>query len=401
MEGGAEVGTSGLVLSSVGDGPKCRAVATAELTFCVKDGEPMLPRWLTVLLVMLQEMWSTRRDAHIRFLKLQVELLKERLPGNRVVLDPDERRRLMKVGVELDHQVEHTLDIVSIKTYRRWQREDRIGREPGKVGRPRLTKSVRELILRLARENSGWGVRRIVGELRKLALRPSRSSVRRVLVEEKILPDPDRCAPKGMQTPWRNFIAMHMNVMVACDFFCKTLWTPLGKRVAYVLTFVHLESRKVFLSPATLNPTDEWMRQQARNVDIWAQEEGIDLRFLVHDRDAKYSQAFDEHFHRDNGGVVLTPYQSPVANSFAESWIGSLKRECLNTFLCFGLRQLDHIVQTYAMYYNRFRPHQSLGNRPPVADNTLPTQRAEAGGESVRRQCWLAGLLNHYYYDAA
>ena len=361
----------------------------------------MLPNWLTVLLVLLQKMWSTRRDAHIRFLKVQVELLKERLPGNRVVLDPDERRRLMKVGAELDHKVEHTLDIVSIKTYRRWQREDRTGREPGKVGRPRLTQSVRELILRLARENIGWGVRRIVGELKKLALRPSRSSVRRVLVEEKILPDPDRCAPKGVQTPWRKFIAMHMNVMVACDFFCKTLWTPMGKRMAYVLTFVHLESRKVFLSPATLNPTDEWMRQQARNVDIWAQEEGINLRFLIHDRDAKYSQAFDEHFRRDNGGVVLTPYQTPVANSFAESWIGSLKRECLNTFLCFGLRQLDHIVQTYAMFHNRFRPHQSLGNRPVGAGEDSSQAGDEVEATSIGCQRWLGGLLSHYYRKAA
>ena len=93
----------------------------------------MLPKWLTAFLVMLQELWSTRRDAHIRFLKLQVELLKERLPGNRVVLDPDERRRLMKIGPELDHRIEDTIEIVSNKTYRRWQREERGGREPGKV----------------------------------------------------------------------------------------------------------------------------------------------------------------------------------------------------------------------------------------------------------------------------
>ena len=110
----------------------------------------MAPKWLTALLVMLQEMWSTRRDAHIRLLKLQVELLKERLTGNRVILDPVERRRLMKIGAEIDHAVEDTIEIVNIKTYRRWQREERGGREPGKVGRPRLTKSLRNLIIRLA-----------------------------------------------------------------------------------------------------------------------------------------------------------------------------------------------------------------------------------------------------------
>jgi len=149
----------------------------------------MLPKWLMALLVLLHEAWSTRRDAHIRFLKLQVEILKERLPGNRVILDPVERRRLMKIGAEIDHRVEDTLGIVGIKTYRRWQREERGGQEPGKVGRARLTKSLRELIIRLAKENAGWGVRRIVGELKKLALKASRSTVRRVLVDERILPD--------------------------------------------------------------------------------------------------------------------------------------------------------------------------------------------------------------------
>jgi putative transposase len=352
------------------------------------------------ILMVLQEAWSARRDAHIRFLKVQIEMLQSRLPGNRVILAPAERQRLLKLGLEVDHAVEHTLAIVNIKTYRRWLRDERGGRQPGKVGRPRLSRSLRELIIRLAKENVGWGVRRILGELRKLALVPSRSSIRRVLTDEKILPDPDRRAPKGVLTPWRKFIAVHMNVMVACDFFCKTLWTPMGKRVAFVLAFVHLESRKVFLSPATLNPTDEWMKQQARNVDMWAEEEGINLRFLIHDRDAKFSAAFDEHFHRGKGGVVLTPYQAPVANSFAESWIGSLKRECLNLFLCFSLGQLDHIVQTYATFYNRFRPHQGLGNRPLEVGAGPPEIRGETEPSSIQCQRWLGGLLSHYYRKA-
>ena len=271
----------------------------------------------------------------------------------------------------------------------------------GGAGRPRLTKSLCELILLMARENIGWGVRRIVGELRKLALKPSRSSVLRLLVDEKILPDPDRHAPKGVMTPWRNFLAMHMNVMVACDFFCKTVWTPFGKKVAYTLMFIHLESRKVFVTPSTLHPTEEWMRQQARNVDMWAGDEGINLRFLIHDRDTKFTAAFDEHFHRDKGGVVLTPWQSPVANSFAESWIGSLKRECLNQFFCFSLRQLDHIVQTYVLYHNRFRPHQALGNRPVGMGQDPPPQDVEPETGSIRCQRWLGGLLNHYYRQAA
>ncbi len=360
----------------------------------------MRPRWSMALLVLLQEAWSARRDAQIRFLKLQVEMLQSRLPGNRVIPDPLERRRLMKIGAEMNHAVKHTLGIVSIKTYRHWLCEERGSRKPGKVGRPRLTKSLRELILRLAKENTGWGVRRIVGELKKLAVKASRSSVRRVLADEKILPDPDRHAPKGVQTPWRTFIAMHMNVMMACDFFCKTVWTPLGKRTAYVLAFVHLGSRKVFLSPSTCHPTGQWMRQQARNVSMWAEDEGIDLRFLIHDRDAKFTEAFDEHFRRDDGGVVKTPCQAPIVNSFIESWIGSLKRECLNHFFCFALQQLDHVVQTYAHYYNEYRPHQGVGNRVLGVRSNKPEMK-EVDSGPILCKSWLGGFLKHYYRKAA
>ncbi len=166
-------------------------------------------------------------------------------------------------------------------------------------------------------------MRRILGELKKLAVKASRSSVRRILVDEKILPDPDRRAPEGVETTWRKFIKIHMNVMVACDFFCKTVWTPLGKKTAYVLAFIHLGSRKVFLSPSTYNPDGQWVQQQARNVSMWAEDEGIDIRFLIHDHDSKFTEAFDEHFRRDDGGPVLTPYAAPIANCFAESWIAT------------------------------------------------------------------------------
>ena len=154
----------------------------------------MLPRWLSSLLLLFQEAFSARRDTHIRFLKLQVEILRSRLPGNRIIPDPTERQRLLKIGSEMNHDVQHTLDIIHIKTCRRWLREEQAGRHVRKVGRPRLTKALRDLIVRLAKENRGWGSRRILGELKKLAVKPSRSSVRRMLVDEKTPPDPNRHA---------------------------------------------------------------------------------------------------------------------------------------------------------------------------------------------------------------
>lgn len=162
----------------------------------------MLPRWFQVFLALIAEAWSVRRDAQLQFLRLQVELLHQKLPGNRVILSPADRLRLLRAGAALGHAVNDVLEIVAVKTYWHWIREQRVGKAPGQVGRPKsVSRWLRRLVLRLARENIGWGVRRIVGELRKLAFPIGRSSVRRVLVSEGWLPDPKRHAPRGVVTP--------------------------------------------------------------------------------------------------------------------------------------------------------------------------------------------------------
>ena len=179
------------------------------------------------------------------------------------------------------------------------------------------------------------------------------------------------------------------------------MWTPFGRRTAYALLFIHLESRRVFVSPGTFNPTDEWMQQQARNATLWAEEEGIELRFLLRDRDGKYTQGFDDHFRTAGAKIIRTPFKSPIANCYAESWIGSLKRECLNALRCFGLRYFDHVVQTYVRYYNTMRPHQSLGNVPLCRPGEPPCEQAAHKLGPVRREQLLGGLLNHYERKAA
>ncbi len=359
--------------------------------------------WLYMVVIFMLEAMAARRDARLQLALAQVEMAKARLSGNRVILTPEERQRLLRLGSQLNHDVHDAMRLVSVKTYKRWLREQQRGREPGRVGRPRrIAASLRELILRLARENVGWGVRRILGELRKLALTPSRTTVRRVLVDEGLLPDPNRCAPKGVTTQWRTFVNMHVNTMVATDFFCKTIWTPLGKRVAYGLMFIHLGSRKVFVSPSTYHPTEDWVKQQARNVGMWLEEEQLPHCFLIHDRDTKFTESFDQIFKAADVQIVKTPFQSPIANCYAESWIGTLKRECLNHFVCVSLKHLDHIAQTYGSYYNRFRPHQSLGNVPlGQAGQPPPEPDVEGRIGLIRRHKLLGGLLNHYERKAA
>ena len=144
------------------------------------------------------------------------------------------------------------------------------------------------------------------------------------------------------------------------------------------------------------------MTQQSRNVRMWAEEEGIDIRFLLHDHDTKFTEAFDAEFNREDGGVVKTPIMAPIANCFIESWIGGMKRECLNHFWCWSTGHLDHIMSEYVRYHNTHRPHQGLGNVPiPDKGKEPPAEVDTEPLGKVGCEEWLGGLLRHYYRKAA
>jgi putative transposase len=360
-------------------------------------------RWFYVAMHLLMEASAARRDARIRFLKAEVEILRRKLGGNRVIPSPGDRARLLAIGQELGHKVADIIGIVTPRTYSRWVDELREGRPAKRVGRPKIARNIRDLVTRLARENCGWGYRRIIGELRKLRLRVGRSSVRRILRGAGLTPSPYRRGRAG-ETVWRKFIRLHVNTLVAADFFTKNVITPLGVRVAYCLVFIHVGTRKVYLSPPTYHPHEQWVKQQARNVLMWLEDKELPIRFILHDRDTKLLFGFDRVF--QNAGVqrVRTPVLAPDANAFAESWIGSMKRECLNHFLCFSLDHLEHITSQYVQFYNQWRPHQSLGNRTlPEAATGLDELRLEPGPLPGRVGCqrFLGGLLRHYHCAAA
>ncbi len=296
------------------------------------------------------------------------------------------------------------MGIVTPRTYCRWVAELREGRRPKRVGQPKIVRNMRELVIRLAKENAGWGYRRIVGELRKLRLKLGRSSVRRILKDEGLTPSPQRRGKAG-ETTWQKFIRLHVNTLVACDFFTKNVITLLGARTAYSLAFIHVGTRKVFLSPPTYHPDDRWVQQQGRNLMMWLEDQQLEARFLIHDRDTKFSAAFRRLFSSSDIRCLRTPRLAPDANAFAEAWIGGVKRECLNHFLCFGLRHLDHIGQEYVRFFNEHRPHQGLGNRtlPDAAvgrPEELPSDPAPEIGQ-IRCERFLGGLLRHYYRTAA
>jgi putative transposase len=273
-------------------------------------------RWFHIFAHLLVEARATRRDARIRFLKAQVEILRRKLGGNRVIPSPDDRARLLAIGQELKHNVADVIGIVTPQTYSRWVEELRTGRRPRRVGRPKIARKLRELVVRLAKENAGWGYRRIIGELRKLRLRVGRSSVRRILKDEGLTPSPTRRG-RAEETVWRKFIRLHLDTLVACDFLTKNAITPPGVRVAYCLAFIHVGTRKVFLSPPTYHPNEQWVQQQGRNVLMWLEDQQIQAKFLIHDWDSKFSTAFRELVSGAGTRPLRIPKLAPDANPYA------------------------------------------------------------------------------------
>lgn len=362
-------------------------------------------RGLFVVLRLLLEWVEVRRDAQVRFLREENRILRARLGQQRLILSPEERSRLLAIGAELKHRVKGLISVVQFRTYQRWVREQLEGRKVGRVGRPRTIKEgLRQLIVRLAKENRGWGYLRIVGELIKLRCRVGKTSVRRILLEEGICPrpKPDGSARSESQ-PWSAFVKMHMNTLVACDFFTKSIWTRFGRRDAYFLMFIHVGSRKVWVSPATFHPNAEWVKQQGRNCLMWLTEVGLEASHLIHDRDSKFTYQFDRLFESAAIRVVKSPVMAPNANAFAESWIATVRRECVDHFACFSLRHIDHIVQIFVDYYNKCRPHQGLDNRVLHSAST-PTLSLAQESDTVGKigcQSKLGGLLKHYYRRAA
>jgi transposase InsO family protein len=280
---------------------------------------------------------------------------------------------------------------VSAQTLLRWHRElvrrKWTYRRERRAGRPRIGGEVATLILRLAKENPGWGYRRIQGELRKLGVIVSATAIRSLLRRHGIAPAPRRAGPS-----WKQFLACQATGILACDFFTvETVWP----RTLYVLFFIELSTRRVHLAGVSAHPRSECVTQQARNLAI--QGRLADIRFLIRDRDAKYAGPFDEVFRCEGVRVIRTPIRSPKANAFAERFVKTVRQECLDHLLIFGERHLRYILREYLRHYNQERPHRGLSLGTPV-----PGAAARNRGEgAVVRVDRLGGLIHEYHRTAA
>jgi hypothetical protein len=252
-------------------------------------------------------------------------------------------------------------------------------------GPPPISEECRLLILRMARENPGWGYFRIRGELLKVGYTVAATTIRSVLLGAGIPP-----ASRRAQLSWKQFLAAHAETVVAADFF--SLDTIFFKRL-YVLIYVHLATRRVFLASCTAEPHQDWVAQQARNVYWKLEDEGIRLRFLIHDRDRKFAPQADRVLRSAGARVIVTPLMAPRANAHAERWIGSCRRECLDRMLIVNQRHLEAVLGEYCRHYNQERPHRSRVLRPPASRGDPVPQIAGR----VERRTRLGGLINEYY----
>ncbi len=237
----------------------------------------------------------------------------------------------------------------------------------------------------MARDNPGWGYRRIHGELVGLGYTIAPSTVWKILKDGGVDPTPRRSGPT-----WKQFLTAQAKGILAMDFFHVD--TVLLRRL-YVLFVVEHDRRRVHIVGTTVHPTAEWLVQQARNLLVELGDRMDSLRFLIRDRDAKFTAAFDAVFTSIGIDVLRSPVRAPRANAIAERWVGSVRRECLDRILIVNQRHLEQVLAEYVDHFNHHRPHRSLDQQPP---DPGPVPDRMTGVGRVRRRDRLGGLIHEY-----
>jgi putative transposase len=283
--------------------------------------------------------------------------------------------------------------LVTPSTLLRWHRElvRRRWTYPATGQRRGLDPEVVALVLRLARDNARWGYLRIVGECRKLGVTVSATSVRTILRRHRLGPAPRRGGPS-----WTEFLRAQAAETLACDFL--TVET-VGLTRLYVFFVLELERRRVHLIEVTAHPAGGWVTQAARNLLMELDEHADRFRFLIRDRDAKLTAAFDAVFAAAGIEVVKIPPRAPKGNAFAERWVRTVRTECLDWLLIWNRRHLERVLTVYVEHYNTARPHRGIHLGLPAAQGE-PTPATVAQIERIERVDVLGGLVHEYRHAA-
>ena len=335
--------------------------------------------WLTLL-----ARSDTAKDVEILILRHEVAVLSR--TNTRPALTWLDRAVLSALSRLLPPPLRQ-LRLVSPRTLLRWHAQlitRRWTYPHRRPGRPPTAPPIRALVLRMARENPRWGYRRIQGELVGLGHSVAASTVWKIIKSAGLDPAPRRAGPT-----WRQFLAAQAGAILAIDF--AHVDTVFLRRL-YVPVVVEHGRRRVYIAGITAHPTGAWVTQQARNLLMDLGDRADRFRFLIRDRDSKFTAAFDAVFAGADIRIIRTPIRAPRANAIAERFIGTLRRECLDHLLITGPRHLAVVLYEYVQHFNTHRPHRSLDQRPPAGDTQ---QRPVATIRPLRRDR-LGGLIHEY-----
>jgi putative transposase len=255
----------------------------------------------------------------------------------------------------------------------------------GRTGRPATQRNIQALVRRLARENPGWGYRRIHGELVGLGIKVAASTVWEILRASGIHP-----ARRQTGSTWSQFLHSQAEAILACDFFTVDL---LDGTQAYVLAVIDHATRRIRILGLTLHPTGEWTAQQARNLIMDFDDQAGRFKFMIRDRGSNFTTAFDAVLADAGIRTVLCSIQTPRMNAIIERWIGGCRRELLDRTLIWNQAHLRRILSDYETHHNQHRPHRSLSGAAPL--KPLP-EPVDLGQYRIRRQAQVGGLINEY-----
>jgi transposase InsO family protein len=344
--------------------------------------------------------WMNRQQQEaIEYLWTENRILREKLGHKRLILNDSQKRRLAKAAARLPRAALREIGtLFSPDTLLKWHRwlvarkydgSDRRGK-PGPA--PTKQRMIRSLVLRMAEENPDWGYGRMYGELKKLGYKVHWQTVRRVMKDHGLLDDPDP-TPK---TSWKTFLQSHWESVAACDFFTVEAWTPKGLTRYLVFFVIHVSTRRVEIAGIHEAPCEKEMVQWARNLtDV---EDGFlkGKRILIHDRDPLFTHKFRQTLGAAGVRSLKLPKQSPNLNAYSESWVRTIKRECLHKMILFGEKHVRHVVEQFVEHYNLERPHSGIEHGTPV-----PCEQFSPDEGPVACKKRLGGLLRSYYRQAA
>jgi transposase InsO family protein len=344
--------------------------------------------------------WLQRHQQQaIAYLLAENRVLKAQLGGRRLRLTDTDRRRLAALAHPLGRKrLQELATIATPDTLLRWYKRLIAQKFDGSkhrapLGRPPVAEEIKQLTVQMANENPTWGYRRIQGALANLGYTIDRLTVRNILRRHHLEPAPQR-RKAGMS--WAQFMKLHWEVLAATDFFTVEVATWHGLVTYYVLVVMELATRRVQIAGITPHPTAAFMQQCARQLTDPFDGFLLGKRYLLHDRDTKFTQRFDGFLKSQGVEPLLLPPRSPNLNADCERFVRSIKEEALNQVVILGERTLYYVIHQYLTHYHTERNHQGL-------DNRLITPEEGGGcqtGPVVRRDR-LGGLLSYYHWEAA